>query len=45
MKHYGLSLAETQIANKLYDDALISLDNAEQINPKMGEIYFAKSTI
>jgi len=38
-------LAETQIANKLYDDALISLNNAQEINPKMGEIYFAKSTI
>ena len=38
-------LAETQIASKLYDDALISLDNAKKINPKMGEIYFAKSTI
>ena len=38
-------LAETQIANKLYDDALNSLNNAEKINPKMGEIYFAKSTI
>jgi len=38
-------LAETQIANKLYDDALISLDNAQKINPKMSEIYFAKSTI
>ncbi len=38
-------LAETQIANKLYDDALTSLNNAQKINPKMGEIYFAKSTI
>lgn len=38
-------LAETQIANELYDDALISLSNAQRINPKMGEIYFAKSTI
>ncbi len=38
-------LAETQIASKLYDDALISLDNAQKINPKMGEIYFTKSTI
>ncbi len=38
-------LAETQIANKLYDNALISLNNAQKINPKMGEIYFAKSTI
>ena len=38
-------LAETQIANKLYDDALISLNNAQTINPKIGEIYFAKSSI
>ena len=38
-------LAETQIANKLYDDALISLNNAQKINPKMDEIYFAKSRI
>ena len=38
-------LAEAQIANKLYDEALIALKNAEKINPKMGEIYFAKSTI
>ncbi len=38
-------LAETQIANELYDNALISLDNAQKINPNMGEVYFAKSTI
>ena len=38
-------LAETQIANELYDDALISLNKAQKINPKMGEIYFAKSSI
>ena len=38
-------LAEAQIANKLYEDALISLNNAQQINPKMGEVYFAQSTI
>ena len=38
-------LAETQIANKLYDDALISLNNAQEINPNMGEIYLAKSSI
>ena len=38
-------LAETQIANKLYDDALVSLNNAQEINPNMGEIYFAKSSI
>ena len=38
-------LAEAQIANKLYEDALISLTRAEKINPKIGEIYFIKSTI
>ncbi len=38
-------LAEAQIANELYEDALISLNNAQKINPKMGEIYFAKGTI
>ena len=38
-------LAETQIANNLHNEALISLNNAERINPKMGEIYFAKSNI
>ena len=38
-------LAEAQIANKLYDDALISLHNAEKINPDIAEIYFAKSNI
>ena len=38
-------LAEAQIANELYEDALISLNNAQNINPKLGEIYFAKSTI
>ena len=38
-------LAEAQIANNLYKDALISLNNAQKINPKLGEIYFAKSTI
>ena len=39
------TLAEAQIANKLYDNALISLNNAQKIKPEMGEIYFAKSTI
>ena len=38
-------LSEAQLANKLYDEALISLDNAQKINPKIGEIYFAKSSI
>ena len=40
-----ITLAEAQIANSLYEAALISLNNAQKINPKMGEIYFAKSTI
>ena len=39
------TLAEAQIANKLYEKALNSLKKAEKINPKMGEIYFAKSSI
>ena len=34
-------LAEAQLANELYDDALVSLNNAQKINPKMGEIYFS----
>ncbi len=38
-------LAEAQLANKLYNEALISLTNAQNINPKIGEIYFAKSNI
>ena len=38
-------LAEAQIASKLYKDALISLDKAQKINPTMGEIFFAKSSI
>ena len=38
-------LAEAQIANKLYEEALISLNNAQEINPKISEIYFAKSAI
>ena len=40
-----LILSEAQIANKLYDDALISLGEAEKINPNMSEIYFTKSTL
>ena len=39
------TLAEAQIASELYDDALVSLNNAQKIKPGMGEIYFAKSTI
>tara|TARA_B000000532_G_scaffold237632_1_gene225177 strand:- start:126 stop:989 length:864 start_codon:yes stop_codon:yes gene_type:complete len=40
-----LILADTQVANKLYKDALNSLDKAEQIKSNISEIYFAKSNI
>jgi len=40
-----LILSETQVANKLYKKALISLNKAEIINPKISEIYFAKSNV
>ena len=40
-----LILAESQLANKLYKKALISLNRAEKINPNISEIYFAKSNI
>ena len=40
-----LILSETQVANELYKEALISLNKAEKINPKNSEIYFAKSNI
>ena len=38
-------LAETQIANNLYKQALNSLNKAEKLNSKISEIYFAKSNI
>ena len=38
-------LAESQIANELLEDALISLNKAESINSNRAELYFAKSTI
>ena len=38
-------LAEAQTANKLYEAALTSLNNAQKINPKIADIYFAKSTL
>tara|TARA_Y100000589_G_scaffold269815_1_gene261904 strand:- start:37 stop:894 length:858 start_codon:yes stop_codon:yes gene_type:complete len=38
-------LAETQIANKLYDNALISINEGKNINPKMSELYFSESSI
>ena len=40
-----LTLAEAQVANKLYQNALISLNKAQKINPKISQIYFAKSDI
>ena len=40
-----LILSETQIANKLYDEALLSLKNAQKINSNLSEIYFAESNI
>ena len=38
-------LSEAQVANKLYKNALISLNKAQKINPNDSEIYFAKSNI
>jgi len=38
-------LAEAQIASKKYKNALNSLNKAEQINPNISEIYFAKSNV
>ena len=40
-----LILAEAQIANNLYQKALISLNKAQKLNPNISEIYFAKSNI
>ena len=38
-------LSEAQLANKLYENALISLNKAQKINSKNSDIYFAKSNI
>jgi len=38
-------LSEAQIANKLYKNALNSLNKAQDINSNISEIYFAKSNI
>ena len=38
-------LAETQVANGLYKQALNSLNQAENLNSNIREIYFAKSNI
>jgi len=40
-----LILADAQVANKLYKDALDSLDKAQKIKSNSSEIYFAKSNI
>ena len=40
-----LILAEAQIANKKYKNALNSLNKEEQINSNISEIYFAKSNV
>ena len=40
-----LILSEAQTANKLFVDAIISLENAQKLNPKISEIYFSKSNI
>jgi len=40
-----LILAEAQLANKLYKNALNSLNKSEKINPNVSEIYFAKSNV
>ena len=37
-----LILSEAQVANKLYKNALFSIDKAKKINPKNSETYFAK---
>tara|TARA_Y100000589_G_C27081867_1_gene599995 strand:- start:92 stop:952 length:861 start_codon:yes stop_codon:yes gene_type:complete len=38
-------LAEAQIKNKLFDDALISIKNGKLINPLVSELYFAEGSI
>ena len=40
-----LILAEAQIANRLYDNALNSLNNAQKINPNISDIHFTESEI
>ena len=40
-----LILAETEVANELYKQALVSLNKAENLNSNISEIYFAKSNI
>ena len=40
-----LILAEAQVANKLYKNALNSLNKAQDINSSISEVYFAKGNI
>ena len=40
-----LILSEAQVSNKLYKNALFSINKAQKINPKNSETYFAKSNI
>ena len=40
-----LILADTQVANNLYKEALSSLNKAQNLNPNISEIYFAQSNI
>ena len=40
-----LILSEAQVANKLYKNALNSLNQAQKINSNNSEIYFAKSNV
>ena len=40
-----LILSEAQIANKLYKNALDSLNKAQTINSNISEVYFAKSNV
>ena len=38
-------LAEAQINNKLFDDALLSIEKGKSINPLVSELYFAEGSI
>ncbi len=38
-------LAEAQINNKLFDDALLSIEKGKLINPLLSELYFAEGSI
>ena len=40
-----LILSETQVANKLYKNALISLNKAQEINPRNSDAYILKGNV